>query len=158
LATSCTKLGTRTRYIVEKQIKLRFTGHHDQPGPKVLLLGIPVFGDMTPSRLAYMYECLGGGCYINLQQSLSLNPPEYGDSKLFTNSNFVLFYTASTQKKNQKKPQNLPSIIVGLSTKTNYVVTSNPLKDQMQVPDTLQQTVCTCGIQTLAETHDQIKH
>ena len=40
--------------------------------------------------------------------------------------------------------------------KTNYVVTSNPLKDQMQVPDTLQQTVCTCGIQTLAETHDQI--
>ena len=39
LATSCTKLGTHTaKYIVEKQIKLRFTRHHGQPDPKLLLI------------------------------------------------------------------------------------------------------------------------
>ena len=50
-----------------------------------------------------------------------LESPWNGDSKLFTNSNFILFYTSSTQKKNQKKPQNLASIIAGLRMKTNYV-------------------------------------
>jgi hypothetical protein len=92
---------------------------------------------MTPWRLAYRYECLGRGCYINLQQSLSSNFPEYGDSKLFRNSNFILFYMASIQKKNQKKLQNLASIIAGLRMKTNYVVTSNPLKTKYK-----SQTLC----------------
>jgi len=138
LATSCPKLGTRTdKYIVEKQIKLRFTRHHGQPDPKVLLLRISLFGDVRPWRLAYRYECLGRGCYINLKQSLSSNPPEYGDSKLFTNSNFMLFCTASIQKKNQEKPQNLASIIAGLRMKSNYVVTSNLLKTKYK-----SQTLC----------------
>lgn len=61
------------------------------------------------------------------------HPPEYGDSKLFTNSNFILFYMASIQK----KPQNLASIIAVLRMKTNYVVTSSPLKTKYK-----SQTLC----------------
>lgn len=155
MATSCTKLGTHTaKYMVEKQTKLRLTRHHGQPDPKVLLFMISLFGDMTPWRLAYGYECLGRGCYINLQQSLSSNPLEYGDSKLFINSNFILFYTASIQKKNQKKLQNLASIIAGLRMKTNYVVTPNPLKTKYKSQTLCSRQVCTCGIHSLAETHD----